>query len=155
MRISMTTLSLAALLLAATVALPLAGRAADDPAVLVKKRIEAMKENGRNLNMIVAVVRGKKPFDQTAVAAAKASWDYSKTVLSLFPPGSVAPESRAMPEIWSKPAEFKQAIEQLEAASHKLYEITMTGDVAAMQAQLKEVGAACSNCHDKFRKPNE
>ena len=29
------------------------------------------------------------------------------------------------------------------------------GDAAAIGAQLKEVGGACKQCHDDFRKPKE
>lgn len=71
-----------------------------------------------------------------------------------FPKGS-GPESGAKtgakPNIWTDPAGFAAAARMLQVETAKLQQVAMTGDMAAVRAQVRATGGACKNCHDKYR----
>jgi cytochrome c556 len=84
-----------------------------------------------------------------ALAAQEASW---------FPKGSGAEsgaKTGAKPEIWSDPTGFAAAVQRLQGATAKLDQIAAAGDLDAFKAQVRETGAACKNCHDKYRVPDQ
>jgi cytochrome c556 len=74
-----------------------------------------------------------------------------------FPKGTgpEAGKTRALPEIWSKPADFEAAQKMLSDRAPKLLAAAKTKDVDAVKAAFKETGGACKNCHDTFRSPEE
>jgi cytochrome c556 len=74
-----------------------------------------------------------------------------------FPKGTgpEAGKTRALPEIWSKPADFEAAQKMLSDRAPKLLAAVKTKDVDAVKAAFKETGGACKNCHDTFRSPEE
>ena len=61
----------------------------------------------------------------------------------------------AKADIWDDTSGFEQAIAEFQAQSGKLAEAARAGDMAAMGAQVREVGKACSGCHEPYRKPKE
>ena len=65
--------------------------------------------------------------------------------------GPEAGKTRALPEIWSKPTEFKAAMQLYSDAAPKLQTAADSGDAAAIKTAFGEVGKACKNCHDNFR----
>ncbi|MEO5337948.1 MAG: cytochrome c [Magnetospirillum sp. WYHS-4] len=69
-----------------------------------------------------------------------------------YPPGTDKGETKAKPEIWSKPDDFKAAAQQAGQAVGKLVDAAEFNDAGATVAAFKDVSAACKNCHDKFRK---
>jgi cytochrome c556 len=74
-----------------------------------------------------------------------------------FPKGTgpEAGKTRALPEIWSKPADFAAAQKMLADRAPKLLAAVKSRDVDAVKAAFKETGGACKNCHDTFRSPEE
>ena len=74
-----------------------------------------------------------------------------------FPKGTgpEAGKTRALPEIWSKPDDFTAAQKMFSDRAPKLLAAAKTKDAAAVTAAFKEVGGACKNCHDTFRKPED
>jgi cytochrome c556 len=70
-----------------------------------------------------------------------------------FPAGSgpEAGKTRARPEIWSQPEEFKAAMKLFSDAAPKLTAAANSGDAGAIRAAFGDVGQSCKNCHDKFR----
>ena len=72
-----------------------------------------------------------------------------------FPAGTgpEAGKTRALPEVWTKPADFTAAQKMFEERAPKLLAAVKSKDAAAVQAAFKEVGGACKNCHDTFRAP--
>ena len=153
MRISVSILSLAALALATAIVSPL-GRAADDPAALVQKRIDLMKSNGGHLKDFGDYTKGA-PYSAKLVADAQGVAENAAHITALFPPGSVTDKSRAKPEIWQKWSEFEEKAKALNVAATKLAEVAKSDDKAAIGAQLKLVGGACGGCHDAFRGPEK
>jgi cytochrome c556 len=74
-----------------------------------------------------------------------------------FPQGTgpEAGKTRALPEIWSKPADFEAAQKMLADRAPKLLAAVQSKDIDAVKAAFKETGGACKNCHDTFRSPEE
>lgn len=88
-----------------------------------------------------------------SVNAAKVR-DLSTQVPNWFPKGS-GPEAgvktKAKADIWAEPAKFSAAAAALRTESAKLHTVAATGDVAAIRAQVRAVGASCGGCHKPFR----
>lgn len=74
-----------------------------------------------------------------------------------FPKGTgpEAGKTRALPEIWTKPADFEAAQKMFSERAPKLLAAAKTKDIDAVKAAFKENGGACKNCHDTFRSPEE
>jgi cytochrome c556 len=74
-----------------------------------------------------------------------------------FPAGTgpEAGKTRALPEIWKRPADFTAAQKVFSDAAPKLVTAANASDIAAVRKQFGEVGRACKNCHDTFRSPEE
>ena len=74
-----------------------------------------------------------------------------------FPKGTgpEAGKTRALPEIWSKPADFEAAQKMFSDRAPKLLAAVKSKDIDAVKAAFKETGGACKNCHGTFRSPEE
>jgi cytochrome c556 len=72
-----------------------------------------------------------------------------------FPKGSgpEAGKTRALADIWNKPAEFEAAQKMFSERAAKLAAAAITKDVTAVRTSFRDVGGACKNCHDGFRAP--
>ena len=72
-----------------------------------------------------------------------------------FPKGTgpEAGKTRALPEIWSKPADFEAAQKMFSDRAPKLLAAAKAKDVDAVKAAFKDLGGSCKNCHDAFRAP--
>ena len=72
-----------------------------------------------------------------------------------FPKGTgpEAGKTRALPEIWSKPADFEAAQKMFSDRAPKLLAAAKAKDVDAVKAAFKDLGGSCKNCHDSFRAP--
>jgi cytochrome c556 len=122
------------------------------PEVLVKQRQAAMTLQGKYFGPLGGMAQGKVPYNQSVVQRNAAflqvltqmPWDG-------FDPSTKGEKSAALPAIWEKPAEFKQAAERLESETAKLASVSKSGDEAAVKAQIGAVGKACGGCHDNFR----
>jgi cytochrome c556 len=74
-----------------------------------------------------------------------------------FPKGTgpEAGKTRALPEIWTKPADFEAAQKMLSDRAPKLLAAVKAKDIDTVMAAFRETGGACKNCHDTFRSPDE
>jgi len=98
----------------------------------------------------------KKPDPDKAVIAAA-----TKTMASLatalptwFPRGSgvqARPMSEAKAEIWTDAAGFTAASSAMQVQVSKLNQAALSGDIAAVKAQIRPTGGTCKGCHDKYR----
>lgn len=75
-----------------------------------------------------------------------------------YPKGS-GPEAHvktaAKPIIWTDQAEFAAAAARLKDETGKLQQFSVAGDLGPVREQVRAVGGACKNCHDKFRVPDK
>jgi cytochrome c556 len=144
-------------LVAATFAVSLAAFAFDaaaqaKPEVLVKQRKAAMTLQGKYMGPLGAMAQGKAPYDAKIVqrnaeflaALSKMPWDG-------FDASTKGEKSAALPAVWDKAAEFKQAAERLENETAKLVQVAKSGDEGAVKAQIGATGKACGGCHENFR----
>jgi cytochrome c556 len=122
------------------------------PEVLVKQRKAAMTLQGKYMGPLGAMAQGKAPYDAKIVqrnaeflaALSKMPWDG-------FDASTKGEKSAALPAVWDKAAEFKQAAERLENETAKLVQVAKSGDEGAVKAQIGATGKACGGCHENFR----
>jgi cytochrome c556 len=136
----------------APLALILGVCAAAEPEELIKYRQNTMKAIGGHMGAIAAIVQGKAGQPEHLLIHAKALDALSTTVKDLFPEESAHGETDAKQEIWDKHDDFVQAVQKLETAAPPFAQAVESGDQAKIGAALKELGGACKNCHDNFRK---
>ena len=122
-----------------------------------KARHHHYEELGDAFKAVRDKSRGDTPDWAALQKAAKTIVDASVDQQKWFPNGS-GPESgktRALPEIWSKPADFTAAQKMFSDRAPKLSAAVDAKDTAGVQAAFKELGGACKNCHDTFRAPED
>jgi cytochrome c556 len=139
-------------LLAAVVALSFTGIAAADPAADIKFRQNNMKAIGGHMGALAAMVKGARAGSPLEVRthAYAIGW-MSRVASEWFTDGSGAGETRAKPEIWSKPDDFKKVMRQFKVAAWKLELAAKDGDAAAIGAAFGNLGKSCGSCHKAFR----
>jgi cytochrome c556 len=118
----------------------------------IKERMHLMKENNDNAKVVVQMVKGQRPYDAKAVAAAFAQWhETAEKLPGLFPPNSKSGEkTRAAPKIWDNKKDFDAkaaAFGKAVADNRAKAESSLDG----LKVALNAVGKACSNCHDDYR----
>jgi len=97
--------------------------------------------------------------DKAVVAGSAAKLKATSTALpSWFPKGS-GPESGvktdAKPDVWADAAGFSAAANRFQVEASKLDLVARAGDIAGVKGQVRAVGGACKNCHDKYRVPEK
>ena len=125
------------------------------PEVLVKQRQAAMTLQGKYLGPLGAMAQGKAPFNAATVqrnagyleVLSKMPWDG-------FDASTKGEKSAALPAVWEKAAEFKQAQERLENETAKLVQVAKSGDEGAIKAQIGATAKSCGGCHETFRQKN-
>jgi len=122
-----------------------------------KARHEHYEELGDAFKAVRDNSRGANPDWAKLEKAAQTVLDASINQQQWFPKGTgpEAGKTRALPEIWSKPDDFTAAQKMLSDRAPKLMAAVKAKDAPGVQAAFKEVGGACKNCHDNFRKPEE
>lgn len=146
-------------MIAAAVALVLGAGAAQSafaqakPEVLVKQRQAVMTLQGKYFGPMVGMAKGKVPYNAATVRRnagfldnlSRMSWDgFSASTRGVA-------KTRALGAVFDNSAGFKAAASRLENAAAKLVAVSMSGDEAAVKAQIGAVGKTCGGCHDDFR----
>lgn len=138
---------------AATLALAqfAAANAADS---LAARRHAYFEQQGGLMKAISDELRAGKPPSPALAANAGKLKALAAQLPGWFPKGS-GPEggvkTAAKTEIWSDSAGFGAVSDRYIAETAKLEEVSRAGDLAAIQAQTRAVGAACRSCHEKYR----
>lgn len=146
---------IAAILGTATLLASGAALAQANPETLVKQRQAAMILQGKYFGPMAGMAQGKVPYNADIVkrnavlleALSKMAWDG-------FAPATQAVKSRALPEIYSNAAKFKEAQDRFQADATKLVATVNSGDEAAIKAQIGAIGKNCGSCHETFREKN-
>ena len=74
----------------------------------------------------------------------------------VFQPGSAVEGSEALPAIWNEPDEFEEAILKAETAAENFRKaVKDEAGGEAIGGAFRELGLACRNCHDNFRKDED
>lgn len=143
---------LVATLAASTALVVLDAAAQAKPEVLVKQRQAAMTLQAKYLGPMGAMAQGKAPYNADVVRRNAAYLEtLSKMAWDGFDPSTKGEKSAALPAVWEKSADFKQAAERLENEAAKLVQVSKSGDEGAVKAQIGAVGKSCGGCHEHFR----
>lgn len=128
-----------------------AGAAEPDP---VGARVHGFRELGAAFKTVNDELKSGTPQLMMLQLSARQIRDASRAQVTWFPANS-APrpglKTAAKPEIWSQPDQFKKAQDEFSLQAGTFYKVAAAGDIAAMRAQAKPLGAACAACHRSFR----
>ena len=121
---------------------------AQDAAAVVKERSALMKGMGGAAGRINKADDAKATVEDTKLIQANL-----QKLGGLFPAGSVTPESRAKPEIWSMNDDFKAKLGAAQTHAAAMVASAEKGDLDGTKGHVKSVVAACNVCHDVYRGP--
>ena len=123
---------------------------------IVKKRKDFMNEQYDSLKAIKKAVEQKDY--STVELKAKDIMGSMDRLPEYFPKGSTGEKSRAKPEIWERPDEFKRDALKVKEVAGELAQAAAAKDEARVQTQFKALGpespfksGACFECHKEFR----
>lgn len=118
----------------------------------IAARKALMKANIQHAGLMAKFVKGEEPFDAAKAEVAFAQWaDTAAKLPTLFPDSSKTGETRALPTIWEKRADFDTAIAKFakDVADNRSKVTTLDG----LKAAFPIVGKNCADCHQTFRRP--
>lgn len=121
---------------------------------IVKERMDAMTEIGRNVKIVAQMLKGETPYDLQAVAGAgrEISAHAGNAMTRLFPEGSLERPTEATAEIWADWAAFSRLAEQLKTSAVSLEQAAERGAAReAVAAAFGQVAGTCKTCHESFR----
>jgi cytochrome c556 len=123
------------------------------PEDAVKYRQSAMTLMSAHLGRLGAMASGKVPFDVKQAADNAAVVEFvSKLPWAGFVEGSEkVGNTRALPEIWSQSAKFKETSDKLVSEAAKLNAAVKVGTLDSLKGAIGGVGGTCKSCHDNFR----
>lgn len=126
---------------------------AQTPQQIVDARVEGMKKFGGAMK---ATSQAATPAEAKAKLAEAIA--FSESIVSRFPKGSGigdagVTKTRALQEIWAKPAEFKASADAMAATLKNIDAALGSGDKAKVDLAFAEVGKNCGGCHKMFRGP--
>ena len=125
---------------------------AQDKMMMMKDRVALMKEMGKNLGPIGKTVKGEMAADYAALAMnASVIRDTAKKVEAMFPADSGGGESRALPAIWEKKADFDAYWGKLAGAADAFAKEAATGSMADLKASFGAIASNCGGCHKAYR----
>jgi cytochrome c556 len=117
-----------------------------------------MKSNGKNLGGVLSpMVKGEKPYDQTAVTAALAQLDdTAKKLPTLYPDSLKSAKAEGdyspSPKIWENKSDFEAKIAGFAKAVTDAK--AQVKDLDSLKVSLPNIGKACSACHETYRVKN-
>jgi cytochrome c556 len=145
---------------AAALSAPVFAQEAESPfADVVEARHGLMLLMAQNLGTLGAMAKGEAAYDAATASKAAANIAALSSVISpdLFPAGSeyqAAPDSFALPAIWSDQAGFLARIADLNMAAGAMVASAGTS-VDGVKEGMAAIGGACGACHKAYRQPEE
>ncbi len=117
----------------------------------IAARKALMKSNSDEGRIAREMMDGKRPYNnETAQKVLAAYQDTAAKFPALFPDNSKTGDTRALPVIWEKKAEFNAAVAKFGADAKAA--AAKTKDLDSFKASMSEVGRNCGSCHDAWRK---
>ncbi len=123
------------------------------PEDVIKYRQSVYKVMQWNFAPMGAMVKGEKPYDKEVFARnALIVSQMSPLLMEGYAAGSdKGAATKAKPEIWTKPAEFKDKMDKMVAETKKLAAVAGTGSFDDIKKQFGATGGSCKACHDEFK----
>jgi cytochrome c556 len=123
---------------------------------VVAIRQATMDANAKHMNAIKAILTEDPQLLKLVAFHAQAIAEAAEYVPEMFPEGSTQKPTAALPAIWDKPDQFKQAAERGHGLAEKLAQASQGGDVQATLAAFAALGKeGCGGCHETFRKKED
>lgn len=123
-----------------------AQQTATNPAVVARQ--DDMRTLGASSKVLGDMAGGKAAFDAAkAKAALEAIVAGADKIPALFKPQEMDPAMKAKPDVWSDWDTFARNAGELKTTAAGIDVSTLEG----VQAGMKAIGGACSNCHRAFR----
>lgn len=123
------------------------------PEDAIKYRKSVMTVMSNHMGRIGAMASGRVPFDAKVTADNAAVVEtLSKLAWAGFVTGSDKGETRALPEIWTEQAKFKEGADKMQAEVAKLNAAAKTGNLDSVKTAFSAAGQTCKACHDTYRK---
>ena len=120
---------------------------------IVAVRQATMDANGGHMSAIKFILTETPELTKHVAFHAQAIAEAAEYTPELFPQGSTQAPTDALPPIWEKPDEFKQAAERAHELAEKLVQVAETGDKQATLVAFGTLGKeGCGGCHNTFRK---
>ena len=123
------------------------------PEDIIKYRQSVYKVMLWNFGPMAAMVKGDKPYDKETFARhAAIVAQMSPLLMEGYTAGSdKGAETKAKPEIWAKPADFKEKMDKMVGETKKLATTSTTGNFDDIKKQFGATGSACKACHDDYK----
>jgi cytochrome c556 len=121
----------------------------------VDYRQNLMRSVGANMAAISDVLKHGLPLQSNIAGHAANLQTHSTQILAAFERRVTDGKTDAKPAIWEDRKGFEEALAAFRTQAGKLADVAGNGDMAAIGAQVREVGRACSGCHKTYRKPEE
>jgi cytochrome c556 len=118
----------------------------------IAARQALMKGNDDGARVVIAMMRGRAPFDPAKIEPVFAQWaETAQKLPGLFPSNSkTGHKTRAAPKIWENKADFDaKAAELGKAVADNRDKAKASLD--GLKAAVSAVGKACDNCHEDYR----
>jgi cytochrome c556 len=119
----------------------------------IKSRKDVFEQYKKTVGPMSKMVKGDTPFNKDEFAKMAAHLDeLAQQPWQYFTPGSDKGKTDAKAEIWSKPAEFKTAIDNHKTEVAKLKSAAASATTLdQVKPQFGAVMKTCKTCHDSFR----
>lgn len=119
---------------------------------VIRTRMDHMKAMGTEIKKIGTMIRGKRPFDGSQIAAASERIiGHGHKFNGLFPEGTWKEPSRASLKIWKDWGSFTLAMNKMVRAATILAESGRAGNSSQVKAAYRALGKSCSGCHRIYR----
>ncbi len=118
---------------------------------LTKYRKNVMSANAGLMGASNALLQHKVEAKGQLAAYAKALESLNKDLPSLFPKGSGGADSDALPDVWSRRAEFEQRARDTQATAAAFAKSAAAGEAKAAD-RFRDLSESCKACHKDFRK---
>lgn len=128
---------------------------AGTPADAIKYRKAVMNALAAHIGAYSMISFGKVEHQGHLKAHANALADLGAQSKVLFPVGTDAGDTAALPLIWKEPDQFGKLAADLETSTARLRDAVNAGDKAGQMAAFKAVGESCKGCHDRYRKADD
>jgi len=122
---------------------------------VVKQRMDAMSDIGRQMKAIGKMMNGDAAFDPAVLQrAARAIESHAQNIPTLFPEGSDQKPTEALPIVWTDWEKFRAIAQALAVSADRLaISAPGAGSAADIRADFSALGTNCQSCHQTFRKP--
>ncbi|MBR9726669.1 c-type cytochrome [Shewanella intestini] len=123
------------------------------PADAIEYRQSAFSLIAYNFGDMGAMLKGKKPFEQSvfnqraANVAALAQIPHEG-----FIEGTSTGKTEALAKVWTNKADFDERMQSFQDNANKLAQVASSGDKKAIKQAFGQVGKSCKGCHDNYKK---